>query len=230
MRRFLIGLALLLFIFALGLLVFNFLIMPRLVKGKEVPVPDLIGKTITDAKRIVAENNLNLYIESHRPDPVYPESVIIIQDPLPGSYVVIGRQISVVVSTGIERIRIPDLAGLQLEKGMIILKNRGLRVAVESIPSDTPAGFILTTDPPPDSLVRIKSRVLVMVSSGPEFVMPLVEGKTLSEALDLLKDLEINLKVDSAEATGDTNLIILQFPDAGTRLHPGDSVRLLVAR
>ncbi|HID32693.1 MAG TPA: PASTA domain-containing protein [bacterium (Candidatus Stahlbacteria)] len=230
MKKFLIIVAILLAIFAVGLLLFNYMIMPRIVRAKEIPVPDLIGRSLHEARAIARESNLNLFIETYRPDPVYPESVIIIQDPLPGVYVTEGRQISIVISSGLEKVRIPDLSGLELEKGMIILRNKKLTVAVESIPSETMAGIIVSSEPPPDTLVLLRSQVKILVSSGPEYCMPLLEGKTIAEALKILEDLEISLKIDTARTGGDTNLVILQYPDAGSSLRPGDSVRILIAR
>lgn len=230
MKKALIIIAILLVIFAIGLILFNFIIMPMLVKVKEVAVPDLIGKSINEARKIVEDAELNLYIESRRPDPVYPEGIIIIQEPLPGSYVSAGRQISVVVSSGVEKIRIPDITGLDVEKGLIILKNRELKPQVESIPSETTAGVIMATYPPADSLVSVRSNIKLVVSSGPEICMPLLEGKSIEDALKIMREYDVILAIDTAQTGGDTNVVILQYPDAGSKLQPRDSVRILIAR
>ncbi len=66
-------------------IVANFIVMPIIVKrGDLVAAPDLIGRPLAEAQRLLAEQGLNLRVTDERPDPTYPGGRVIRQTPRAG--------------------------------------------------------------------------------------------------------------------------------------------------
>jgi hypothetical protein len=68
------------------------------LKGEEVKVPDLVGKTYIDSERELTQLGLKIHRRADRPSPDQPNTVLE-QLPKPGETVKTGQQILVVVST-----------------------------------------------------------------------------------------------------------------------------------
>ena len=82
----------------LGALFFNLVVMPAFThRGDEVRVPDLTGKDLTVAERLLAPKGLELG-EANRRNDARPVGTIVAQHPAPNSSVKRGRLVSVVVS------------------------------------------------------------------------------------------------------------------------------------
>jgi serine/threonine-protein kinase len=92
------------------------------------------------------------------------------------------------VHTGTEQ-RVPDLTHLTLDQAEQQLSAHGLQLtrAGERFDPSVPRGFILSQDPPPETPIRGKRRVAVMVSLGEEFSsVPELFGESIRTAHDLL--------------------------------------------
>lgn len=72
------------------------------LRGKEVKVPDLIGKAEGDAEKILEPEGLRLKVRSRGTDEKVQANLISEQMPAPGATVKAGQVISVTISTGIE--------------------------------------------------------------------------------------------------------------------------------
>src|SRR5206468_8922968 len=89
--------------FAIGLLVFNNMIMPRLVHSLgEVRVPDLGNLTVEQGEQALRPLGLTLSRAGERFDPSVPRGFIITQDPAPETPVRGKKLVTVVVSLGEE--------------------------------------------------------------------------------------------------------------------------------
>ncbi|MDQ3880844.1 MAG: PASTA domain-containing protein, partial [Chloroflexota bacterium] len=97
-----------------------------------------------------------------------PADSVIRTDPEPGTPVVRGDTIRVVVSSGEETVEVPTLAGQRRDEARVTLANRGLELgAVTSEPSDQAEGIVLRSDPQPGVEVPVGSSVNIVLSSGP---------------------------------------------------------------
>lgn len=72
------------------------------LKGKEVAVPNLVGKSEGEAEKLLAAEGLRLRIRSRTTDEKIQANLISDQLPSPGTNVKAGQGVSVTVSTGIE--------------------------------------------------------------------------------------------------------------------------------
>ena len=98
--------------FAVGLGLFNGVVMPRLIHGTgEVQVPDLANLTVDQAERALRSTGLVLSQAGERFDPGAPRGFILSQDPPQGTPVRGHTRVSVTVSLGEEFSSVPELFG-----------------------------------------------------------------------------------------------------------------------
>ena len=89
---------------------------------------------------------------------------------------------------------------------------------------------VISTDPPPDSLVLRGDKVNLTISRGPlPFLMPDLTGLSIEDARDRLKGLKLEIGELTYTSTSPLcNTVILQSPGAGQEVKQGDVVNLII--
>ncbi|MCX8015563.1 MAG: PASTA domain-containing protein [candidate division WOR-3 bacterium] len=224
-----------LFSFALGFFVFNFLILPILVgSGKNIEVPNVIGKPLISAQKIIIDANLTLGNAKSVFDTIYPFGYVINQKPTPGAKVKKGRKIDLLVSKGPMLVKVPFVNQMSMEQGLRVLLSLGIQsVSVESLRSSTiPAGKIIGIEPGPGSEVPVGSRLKLYVSSGltGTFLMPMLVGLPLNAAIESVVNNGLIVgSVEEVPSQEPMGLVIVQYPEDGMKVKTGDTVRLIVS-
>ena len=201
---------------------------------QRVTVPDLLGKTPTEAAAILAPSNLVLDAEASDFSEDYAKGVIMSTDPGPQSSARSGSTVRAVVSKGPERYDVPKLKKLSVKEAEVALgaANLELGTQTEAYHDSVKKGDIISSDPPAGESVKPGTKVAVVVSKGPEPVtMPTLKGTNGDEAEATLKDL--GLKVDRSDKTSESvakGLVISTDPDAGATTYRGDTVTLVVSK
>ncbi len=220
--------------FISGLLIFNFIIMPLLVqKGATVTVPDVCGKEEDEAIQIIRDARLKVTIQNRRFDPVIEKGKVIIQEPLPGKKIKTGRVVSLTISKGIEKIAIPYILAIELEKARQILAKYELEIGqIESTFCDTiPVGQIVSTTPEPGKEIPKGSKVSVVLSLGKGIVVPDLTGLKIEEATTIIKQKGLTLGlIKEIEGSGEPGTIIVQTPSSGNVVVTGDSINLVIVK
>jgi beta-lactam-binding protein with PASTA domain len=207
------------------------------IRGSEVTVPDLIGKTVGEANRLASLSELQLKLESHRFDDQREPDRIITQTPSPGSKLKINRNVRVVVSLGAKKIAVPDLRGESLRTTQIALLSRGLTLGVTSTihSVEMEKDRIISQDPLPLTRLARSPRLSVLVSAGAPsraYVMPNLVGDTLEEVSSSIGDSGLKLGAVNYHFIPSLpkGTILKQNPPPGFRLVEGNSVDLEVCR
>jgi serine/threonine-protein kinase len=157
-----------------------------------VAVPNVAGRSIEEARQILAQSGFQITEEPELNDDV-PEGIVIRTDPPADSNVPQEQTITVFVSSGPNQVSVPaiiintksDIARQTLESAEF-----GLKVEIqEQVDPVIPVGIVISSNPPPNTFVDRGSTVVLIVSSGPgqERVPPLV-GLTEGQAFNLLSD------------------------------------------
>ncbi|MBS4016580.1 MAG: PASTA domain-containing protein [Candidatus Latescibacteria bacterium] len=236
MKKILLWIVILVCAFGLGFLVFNLLIMPRIAgTGKNVTVPDLVGKPLAEAQKIILGQELEFGSVRAVYDTSYGHGFVVGQKPLAGSVVRSGRSINLIVSKGPQIVKIPFLEQMGLEQGLRVLTSLGInQISIDSLRSATiPSGKILGVEPGPGSEIPVSGPVKIFVSSGGSgiFLMPSLIGLPVDIALDTINYNGLILgslqTIPSDEWPG---LVIIQYPEAGMRVKTSDTVRMIVSR
>ncbi|OGF13586.1 MAG: hypothetical protein A2W00_07775 [Candidatus Eisenbacteria bacterium RBG_16_71_46] len=131
-------------------------------------------------------------------------------------------------------VRVPDLSNLTLERAEKALTPLGLQLsrAGERFDPSVPRGFILSQDPPPDTPVRGRKRVTVMVSLGEEFSsVPALFGESQRGAEQLLES--AGLKIGGvtrapSDQVGE-GLVVASDPPGESVMPRGSEVSLLIS-
>ncbi len=116
-----------------------------------IVVPSFSGQTVSDASAEAERLKLHTNVVANQPSDRFPKDVVMSQQPVPGSEVREGREISLVVSTGVTIFPMPDLRYESLREANLTLDRNRLQLAKATVVAndDVPADHILGQDPPP---------------------------------------------------------------------------------
>ena len=217
-----------------AVLVFNFLIMPAFVRhGREVVLPDVAGLTLEEAERILVEADLAVRDTVERWSADVPAGRVLEETPPAGSRVKPGRGAVLVVSRGLKQQRVPEVAGQTLRYARLTLSQQGYELGdVLRVPSDeVTRGFVITSEPPPGSVLAQGERVNLLVSDGPEepvWIMPDLRGRDLRLTADKLRFAGFEVLVTRGEVVSlGVTRIVSTDPPPGSQVTRSDAVRLV---
>lgn len=203
------------------------------IHGREVTMPNLVGKDVGEASKILRSKGLILRVA----DRVYsdvPINQVVRQTPTPGMLMKVSQQAHVVLSLGQRQLEIPPLEGNTLRVSRIGLLRAGLQVGEVSSVSlpDRPNDTVLLQNPKPGHGAATP-KVDVLVSSGshePSYVMPYLIGLNEIEAQHRLDRASLHRKIDYLTAPQwPHGSVIDQSPLAGTRIAGSTEVQLTIA-
>jgi serine/threonine-protein kinase len=159
----------------------------------------------------------------------YKKGIVFKQDPDPGSKVDKEGTVTIWVSTGPPKVKIPDVKGQQWPDAQQMLTDEGLVPVEHFVPGRT-KGQVTATDPPAGTAVAKGSKVHVNVMTGPaQGTVPSVVGDSLSQAIDALRNAGFNPNPSYANSDAPQNQVIHQNPAPGTSATKGSSVALTVS-
>lgn len=203
------------------------------IHGREVGMPNLVGKNVSEAGGMLSSRGLGLRVADH----VYsdlPINVVVRQTPPPGMQMKVSQQAHVVLSLGQRQLQIPSIEGNSLRVSRIELLRGSLQVGEVSnleMP-DQPADTVVMQNPRPGAGAATP-RVDVLVSAGPHeasYVMPHLVGLNEEEAQRRLEASGIKRRVNGVSAPQwPHGTVIDQSPLAGTRLSASTQVELTTA-
>jgi eukaryotic-like serine/threonine-protein kinase len=205
------------------------------IQGREISIPDVVGKKSAEAQAILQGRGLGMKIEDRLYN-VAPVDTIIRQSPASGSRVKIGQFDHVVVSLGPQKATIPTLTDRSIRAARIELLRSGLQAG--EISSFYSAGSeedtVLQQDPTPGTSDVTSPHVDMLVSLGPRplaFVMPDLMGMNLTEAEQRLTatGLHIGKSNVTPEPGALHGTVLGQTPLHGGRVELGSPVDLQVA-
>ena len=130
-------------------------------------------------------------------------------------------------------VEIPDLTGSEQAQALNDLQSLGFIVGIENAAdSSVPEGFVITTQPPANTITNPDTLVTIIVSVGPEaFPIPYVVDLEVARGVYVIK--ESGFQVGQQLEVNDDNIprgfIISQNPIAGTKMSPDSTVDLVIS-
>jgi eukaryotic-like serine/threonine-protein kinase len=227
--------SLLVFILAATAFLSAVMAMRFAIQGREVDMPNLIGKSLPDAEAIVHGRRLQLKIV----DRIYsdlPANMVARQSPPAGEQMKISQDAHVVLSLGPQNVTIPELAGQSLRIARIQLLQAGLQLGeVTSYTGpNTAVDTVLQQNPPAGARATSLSVDLLVAEGAPQqtYVMPYLVGMVEADADHLiissgLKIPKITAAVSPEAAKG---TVTQQIPDAGSKVTVDTPIELVVAQ
>jgi eukaryotic-like serine/threonine-protein kinase len=223
------------FFFAAVLLVAGFLscltAMRFAIRGNEVNVPNLAGKSLSEGTRVLNAYSLRMKVDSSRYDEHVPKDQILAQNPVASSKLKRNSQVRVVMSLGAKRISVPNLEGQSLRAAQIVVLQRGLTLGVvATIASEVDGKDRIAAQCPPPEVGFAQSLAMnLLVSTGKkqrEYLMPDLTSQNSDEVVGEFAGLGLKLgSVNYQSVPGVAKGAVLkQSPPPGSKITEGSSV------
>jgi eukaryotic-like serine/threonine-protein kinase len=203
------------------------------IHGREVTMPNLVGKNVSEASQVLQARGLVLRVA----DRIYsdqPINVVVRQTPTSGLLMKVSQQAHVVLSLGQRQLQIPLLEGNSLRVSRIELLRAGLQVGEVSAVTMAaqPADTVVIQNPKPGAGAATP-RVDVLVSQGPRdpaYVMPHLIGLNEVDAQHRLDVAQMRRKVNYVTAPQwPHGAVIDQSPMGGARIPASSTIELTIA-
>jgi eukaryotic-like serine/threonine-protein kinase len=209
--------------------------MRMAVRSREVPVPDLAGRSLNEASALLGDAGLALRAEERRRiDPEVPAGHVIAQDPQPGVTLRRARGVRVYVSAGPRATELPGVvaqseraATLQLEQGQIevtrVADIRSARYALDTV---------VAQDPPPGAASASVALLVNRGERGTRYVMPDLIGLEGERAAEVLRATGFRVSVVGHQPYQGipAGIVLRQNPQPGFQVAPGEPIALEVSR
>ncbi len=211
-------------------------VLLRVSAGAEaVPVPDVIGSPVDEARRRLNEAGFTNIREERQPDEDAPVDEVVDQDPEGAEEAPPDTEIVLFVSSGPEERAVPDVAGQTVSAASNLLGQNGFVVGGQtSEPSDTvEEGLVIRTEPPAGTQLPRDSEVVLVVSSGPEeSTVPSVVGLSEANAINTLENAGFvaNATEQATDDPTQDGRVIEQSPEGNSTAPEGSTVDIVIGR
>jgi serine/threonine-protein kinase len=194
----------------------------------QVAVNRYVGLPQAQAEQQIRAANL-VPVAKKGPSTSVPKGKVFNQDPSAGSKVDKNGPVTIFVSTGPPKVKVPTVKGQQWPQAQQALIDAGLK-PVEHIVNGPTKNQVSATDPPAGTSVPKGSTVRVNVWSGPSVgTVPNVVGVSLAQALDTIRNAGFNPSPTIVSSDAPQNQVIHQNPAPGTSATKGTTVDLQVS-
>jgi len=215
--------------------VFAIASMRLALKTRDVVVPPLGGKTVTEANAALAAAGLNLRVEeARRGDTALPAGQIVSQDPQAGVRTRRERSVKVWISAGPRSATVPALLGESQRAAEMRARQDGLQVAsiAEVRSADYTPDTVIAQSPPPRTAGARVSLLVNRRESNGTYVMPDLIGVNGDRAADLLRGrgLRVTVVGDHPYPGVPAGIVLRQSPQGGFQIGLSDPISLEVSR
>ena len=218
-------------------MLFVFILWPSISSGSDVEIPDVQGMTVKQAESTLKNSDLKIKgkVKEEASDEV-DEGKVIGTDPEIGESVKEGTEVTLIVSTGSEKIKIEDYTGQDFDEVKEKLEEAGIMVVKGEKDVTTDSGAkeneILEQDVEPGTELGEGDTITLSVPSF-YITYPNFTDGTYTEA-DVKKfcdDNGLTLNVTSSEDLSKKDgSITYQNRAAGSRVSKGDNLRIIVIK
>ncbi|MBR1731147.1 MAG: PASTA domain-containing protein [Ruminococcus sp.] len=134
--------------------------------GKQALFPNLVGKTLEAAKAEAEQNGLELVVESENFSDTVKKDCVISQNKKAGEKAEKGDKISVVISKGVETVKVPSVKGEKLSAAKTKLEKAKLKYSVKESYSSSVAKGKVISQTQTGKTVKINTVITLTVSLG----------------------------------------------------------------
>lgn len=209
------------------------------VKGRSLPTPNLIGRSVTEARAICSDLGINLNVddEHRRNSDRVPVGHIVWQNRTPGatSFIKRGTTLRVELSAGPLVLRVPDLEGQSEGTSVLRLGQQNLKPGFRTYIDRIDKRGVIAVDPARGTVVPAQTPVSLLVAGPPPpptYVMPDLIDKPLDQVRPTLetRGLKVStVKFEDYPGIPD-GIIIRQYPLRGAPVSSRDPITVVVSK
>ncbi|MCX5556516.1 PASTA domain-containing protein [Streptomyces sp. NBC_00038] len=194
-------------------------------------VPNLVGRTLEEARRAADNVDLTVTVDRREPCADQPKDHICEQSPKEGELAK-GEAISVAISTGAPKVEVPDVTDKDEDDASRILEDKGFKVTVRHVDSHEDPGSVLSQEPGGGEEAEKGTEVALRVArAAAKATVPDLNGVTTDEAGKLLAARGLELGSTTAvESSRESGTVVGQSPTAGEEVEPGTAIDVKVAK
>jgi serine/threonine-protein kinase len=205
------------------------------IRGRIVSMPNVVGKPVGEAQKLLAAKQLQLRIA----DRVYsnlPVDSVVRQSPNPGEQMKVSQDGNVVLSLGPQSVTIPNLEQHSMRQARITVLQAGLQLGeVSNMYWDTTDPDIVLKQNPAAGSGASSPRIDLLVGEGPRpvlYVMPSLLGMDQQAADRLLLNAGMrSAKHDVVSEPGAAkDTVVAQMPAAGSPIADDATIEISVAQ
>lgn len=197
-------------------------------------VPRVLGAPEERARETLRAAGFGIGAVERAPHPTVPAGAVFWQDPPADVVAPEATEVALTLSSGPQRIPVPDVAGYDAADARTLIEGAGLRVgSTESTQAPTPRNVAVNTRPPAGTTLPPGTSVVLVVSVGAATIrVPALLGLTVDETRLALETAGLALGTSFAQTTNAAapGEVFYQEPSAGTLSAPGTVVNVRVAR
>jgi eukaryotic-like serine/threonine-protein kinase len=218
-----------------GLILFNYVLMPRVVRhGDTVRIPAVAGKPLGEAEKILRRAGLDPVLVAARHHPDVPQGCVLELSPPVGLSVKRGRQVFLTPSIGAISHFVPDVTGLSLRMARLQLSEAGLRVSKTEYAATNlvSADQVLAMAPEAGSPASTDGTVTLLVSrprAPVPYWLPDLRGRDGRGSAIWLEANGFRAALTEGPSSGAPGSVVTQDPAPGTPIWVGSRIDLAVA-
>lgn len=216
-----------------GYLVAAFFLFRAPIFAQSSTVPRVIGLSADSARAALQRVQLTGRESERISHPTASANQVVWQDPPPDVVVTSGTTVDLAVSSGTQRVLVPDVAGYDETAARLLIESAGLTATTEHAQTAAPKDVVVNSRPPAGTALNPGRPVTLVVSAGaPTITVPDVVGLTLEEARARIEEagLRAGTPLRRSTTVAQPGVVIEQRPQAGTLGAPGTAVDLVVAQ
>ncbi|MCQ2968706.1 MAG: Stk1 family PASTA domain-containing Ser/Thr kinase [Clostridium sp.] len=202
---------------------------------KEVSIPKLVGLSQEEAENELKKLGLILQVDSKKYDENYKEGYIISSNPSGGTTVKTNTTVKVVVSSGVEKVKMPDTRDLSSDAAVKALEERGLVTSLSYDYSDTVEyGYVISQSINKNEEVEKGTTVSLVISLGTEVKWVTVQnvlGYSQSDAVATLERQGIEVNITTEDRSNELeDGVVLEQSIYGIDVKLGTVVTLTIGK
>ncbi len=194
-------------------------------------VPDVEGENEADATAELRRADFQVDARQEASGDV-DEGIVIRQSPGGGTQAETGSSVTIVVSSGPESVRVPDVQQQDFESAEGEINGAGLVVGnVSREPNENfPEGTVIRQSPGPGASVAEGSAVNLVLAAPLETVtVPAITGNTVTDAETKLANAGFDVARQEVASDQPAGVVVAVDPPEGTEVEPGSTITISVS-
>lgn len=196
---------------------------------------DVVG--LKEEVAIAALKEAGIYYEIERAyDENFDEGTVVSQNKVEGAILKETDKVKIIISKGVELVKVPDVANKTVEEATTLLKAAGFEVEEDDdYDEEVEENHVIRQTPAAETDAAKGSTVRIVISKGKEVkvsVVPNLKKKTVTEAESALS--EVNLKLGNVSQEYNDSVeegqVISQSIASGTEVKEGTAVDITISK